>query len=124
MVGGTADLKYLAIASSKITEQGSRGARVEMLACVCTSMPTSCPTFKRDWYLLMCPWSGDPPAHATKTVSSVTHRSAPWPSSHRSANPGAPLSQAPLWARHQHPAACGQLRAFRRHGGGHARPPG
>src|SRR5262245_36118362 len=41
MVGRPASLKYLAMASSKIMEQGSRGARLETSACVCTSMATS-----------------------------------------------------------------------------------
>src|SRR5262249_30073463 len=45
MVGrGAVSLKYLDIASSKAIEHGSRGARLEISACVCTSMATSLAT--------------------------------------------------------------------------------
>ena len=53
MVGRPASLKYLAIASSKIMEQGSRGARLDTSACVCTSMATISATLILGTYLLI-----------------------------------------------------------------------
>src|SRR5262245_20279998 len=53
MVGRPASLKYLAMASSNTTEQGSRGARAEVSACVCTSMATSAAGSILGTYLLI-----------------------------------------------------------------------
>src|SRR5258708_37475871 len=53
MVGRALSLKYLAIASSKMIEQGSRGARLDISAWVCTSMATSSPTLRCGTYLVM-----------------------------------------------------------------------
>src|SRR5262249_6899424 len=53
MVGRPASLKYLAIASSKIMQHGSRGARLETSACVCTSMATISDTLILGTYLLI-----------------------------------------------------------------------
>ncbi len=53
MVGRFISLKYLAMASSKITPQGSRGWRVDTSAWVCTSMATSSSRFRFGSYLAM-----------------------------------------------------------------------
>ncbi len=50
MVGRFISLKYLAMAWSKITEQGSRAWRVETSAWVCTSMATRSSRFRLGWY--------------------------------------------------------------------------
>src|SRR5690349_16160243 len=105
MVGGTADLKYLAMASSKMIEQGSRGAREEMLAWVCTSIATSCSMFNRDWYLLICPRPERPRADATRKARAATNRSNLWRSSYRSTSPAVLRQRAPWWAGHLHPPA-------------------